>query len=395
MPPTYQKTHPWLTFRLDLRQLPWSFWLMLGEAVSKCEHLAGVPLDRETAESLERLYLARGALATTAIEGNTLTEAEAHRRIEHKLKLPRSKEYLGIEIDNIVRVHQQVVAELVGKGALAVTPEMLLHFNGEILRGLEVEEGVLPGKLRNYSVGVADYRAAPAKDLPVLLESLCRWLNEAWIAPVDLPSMDSQNLRRMEAILKAVLAHLYLAWIHPFGDGNGRTARMLEFTILACAGVPVPAAHLLSNHYNETRSDYYRQLSRASKSGGDLAPFLAYAVTGFVDQLRQQIEVVRQRQLEMFWQQHVHRMLGDSETGRRRRYLVLDLSEAGKPIRKSKLPEVSVRVLRHYARRSDRTIDRDVAELEQMLLIRRDDGGYVANRSIVEAYLPKTATPNP
>jgi Fic family protein len=84
------------------------------------------------------------------------------------------------------------------------------------------------------------------------------------------------------AILKAVVAHLYLAWIHPFGDGNGRTARLVEFQILLSSGVPSPAAHLLSNHYNQTRSEYYRQLDRASKSGGELAPFIEYGARGFV-----------------------------------------------------------------------------------------------------------------
>lgn len=57
----------------------------------------------------------------------------------------------------------------------------------------------------------------------------------------------------MYAIFKAVVAHLYLAWIHPVGDGNGRTARLVEFQILLSSGVPSPAAHLLSNHYNQTR----------------------------------------------------------------------------------------------------------------------------------------------
>jgi Fic family protein len=40
------------------------------------------------------------------------------------------------------------------------------------------------------------------------------------------------------AILKAILAHLCLAWIHPFGDGNGRTARLVEFQILIFPGCP-------------------------------------------------------------------------------------------------------------------------------------------------------------
>ncbi|WP_433223897.1 Fic family protein [Dactylosporangium sp. CS-047395] len=46
------------------------------------------------------------------------------------------------------------------------------------------------------------------------------------------------------AMIKAMLAHLYLAWIHPFGDGNGRTARLIESQLLLQAGVPVPAANV-------------------------------------------------------------------------------------------------------------------------------------------------------
>ncbi len=80
------------------------------------------------------------------------------------------------------------------------------------------------------------------------------------------------------------MAHLYIAWIHPFGDGNGRTARFLEVKILLRAGIPTVAAHLLSNHYNATRSAYYRQLQRASASGGYVAPFIQYALQGFIDE---------------------------------------------------------------------------------------------------------------
>src|SRR6266436_58210 len=71
---TFERTHSWISFRIDLRQARPQLWLLLGEAASKCEHIAGVPLRPATAQSLHQLYLAKGALATTAIEGNTLTE---------------------------------------------------------------------------------------------------------------------------------------------------------------------------------------------------------------------------------------------------------------------------------------------------------------------------------
>ncbi|CED92167.1 Fido domain [Actinomyces succiniciruminis] len=64
------------------------------------------------------------------------------------------------------------------------------------------------------------------------------------------------------AFILATLAHLHLTWIHPFGDGNGRMSRLLEFELLIRAGVPVPAAHLLSDHYNKTRDMYYSILEQ-------------------------------------------------------------------------------------------------------------------------------------
>ena len=44
-------------------------------------------------------------------------------------------------------------------------------------------------------------------------------------------------------LLRAIVAHLYIAWIHPFGDGNGRTARLVEADLLARFGVPEISCH--------------------------------------------------------------------------------------------------------------------------------------------------------
>ena len=101
---TFQKTHPWINFRPDLRQADYTLWIQLGEAQAKCEQVAGVPLLPGVAENLHQVFLAKGALATTAIEGNTLTEEDALKLIKGELDLPPSKEYLGQEIQNIIDV---------------------------------------------------------------------------------------------------------------------------------------------------------------------------------------------------------------------------------------------------------------------------------------------------
>jgi Fic family protein len=385
MPLKSEKTHPWLRFALDLSHAPFELWLLGGEAVSKCEHLAGVALGPEAAAELMKVYLAKGALATTAIEGNTLSEAEARKRVDGIKDLPPSKAYLGIEIDNIIAASNSILEQCRSGTTPTLDVELIKQFNARVLANLQLDPEVRPGEIRTHSVGVADYRGAPAEDCQVLLEHLCRWLREPWV--VGIKDYPPQDQRRLDAILKAIVSHVYIAWIHPFGDGNGRTARLLEFFILATGGVPFPAAHLLSNHYNETRADYYRQLSLASKSGGDAIPFIVYALRGFVDQLRAQIDVVREEQLNAFWRNYVHQELGDTDTGRRRRYLVEDLGGQKDGVLRAKLIDVSVRVYKQYQGR-EKTAQRDLAELEKRRLIRRQDDRYFANKELVLAYLP-------
>jgi hypothetical protein len=117
--------------------------------------------------------------------------------------------------------------------------------------------------------------------------------------------------------------------------------------------VPTPAAHLLSNHYNQTRTEYYRQLDRASKSGGNLLPFIEYAVNGFVDGLKDQLEIIREQQLDEARQNHVHEAFRGktSPADVRKRNLVLDLAKLDDLIPKLRLPEISTRIAAAYARK--------------------------------------------
>ena len=139
-----------------------------------------------------------------------------------------------------------------------------------------------PGQIPHHRVAVGGYQGAPRGDCAYLLDRLCGWLEQNQ-APEAGTFFDPADHRVAISLLRAVLAHLYLAWIHPFGDGNERTARLVEFMLLACSGVPAPAAHLLSNHYHQTRTEYFRQLdrsSRANAASGAPVEFVCYALQG-------------------------------------------------------------------------------------------------------------------
>jgi Fic family protein len=382
---TFEQTHPWISYRVDFSKPNPEFWLDLGEAASKCEHIARVPLRPETALKLHQLYLAKGAAASTAIEGNTLSEAEVLEAVEGKLQVPKSKEYQKQEVENIIGVCRSIAEELKAGTLPSLTPEIIKRYNREVLKELPKEhEEEIPGEIRTYSVLVGNvYRGAPDVDCDFLLERLCEWLNGS-----DFEPLPGREL--IYAIIKAVIAHLYLAWIHPFGNGNGRTARLLEFHILLKAGVPSPAAHLLSNHYNQTREEYYRQLNHASKSGGDIMPFLRYAVQGFVDGLKGQLDYIWNQQWDLAWENYVHDLFRakSGATNKRQRDLALDLGSVDDWIEISKITEFTPRLAKAYAGKTGKTVQRDLNMLATHHLVYRDGRKIKANRELILAFLP-------
>lgn len=385
---SYRKSHPWIAFHVDLRKAPPDFWIMLGECHSKCEHLAGVPLSPEINRYMHQVYLAKGVAATTAIEGNTLSEKQVLEHIEGTLKLAPSQEYLKKEIDNIVEGCNLILREIEAGTQPPVDVGRIKRLNKIVLKGLALADSqAVPGEIRKHSVGAGRYRGAPARDCEFLLERLTEWLNGP-----DFVGKPGTEI--MFSILKAVLAHVYIAWIHPFGDGNGRTARLLEVQILLSSGVPSPAAQLLSNHYNRTRTEYYRHLDIARN---DLIAFLSYAIQGFRDELREQISTVRDQQWEIAWINHVHKTFQGLKgfPHDRRKRLALDLSKSEEPVPFNKLTELSARVALDYKDRTYRTLLRDVKALEKMNLLKRnEDGRWEAKIETILSFLPVRANNN-
>lgn len=384
----YMKSHPWISFQLDLKGASWEFWNHIGEAHSKCRHLARTPLPPEMAREMERVYLAKGAQASAAIEGNSLNEEQAMAAVEKRLEVPESQEYLKQELDNVIEALAAIEKEVHETGSFDLSPESLRTLNRKVLEGLELEDHVVPGEFRTQGILVGTvYRGAPAQDCEYLVQTMCDWLN----GPDFRRDGGDHAKNFLFAVLKAVAAHVYIAWIHPFGDGNGRTARLVEFGILAAAGVPSVAAHLLSNHYNQTRTNYYRQLENASKSGGDLNPLLAYAAKGFVDQLQQQLNSVHAWIFEATWTNHVHSLFTDSTaTAKRQRDLVLALPFDGF-VPRAKLTGLTPGLAEAYASKKSKTVTRDLNALEQLGLIERSPAGYRARREIMLSFMPRVA----
>ncbi len=373
--------YSWINFIINLEKLPWHTWIKLGECAAKCNQIKSIPLKPNIKEQLHLIYLAKGAHATTAIEGNTLSEEQVKDLLEKKLTLPPSKQYLEQEVNNIIEACNKIAIEI-SRGALGtISIEQICHYNSDVLKGnLPHDEAVLTGQVRTHNVVVGNiYRAPPAEDARWLLEKFCDWMNGGDFINEQLPLHF--------AIIKSIAAHLYIAWIHPFGDGNGRVARLLEFMILLNSGVPSPAAHLLSSHYNMTRAEYYRQLDKASRIG-DPTEFFTYAIEGFLDGLQEQLQYIQEHIVSVCWRDYIYEMFSkqhSNNTIKRRRELAIRISEQGEPVDKN---SILLLMRKEYRDKTERTISRDLNELEKMRLIIRKKSMYAANKDLILQFLP-------
>ncbi len=376
-------SHPWINFTVRMDRMHPKLWILLGECASKIAHMNGTPLMPAVAEEMRIAYLARGVMSTAAIEGNTLTVEQVEKRMAGKLALPPSQEYLGREIDNLQRAYDLVADGLSDETRCDVTEAEVVEFKRTILDGLTLEDGVRGGEYTARPHGVGGYRAPSPQEIRELMPKLVEWINgEQWY-------QDELGNPLALQILRAIIAHLYIAWIHPFGDGNGRTARMLEADILARAGVPAISYHLLSTHYNQTRSDYYRVLSETSAApeGNPLA-FVAYALQGLVDGLRQQIASVKEQHRTVVWRDYVHDALrGDTPKFQRLRRLAIDLAGSPTPVKTDDLWLISRRVAAAYQGKTAKTVTRDIHELSARKLIIRRAGGWLANLATLQQFV--------
>jgi len=359
---------------------------MLGECDAYVSALTDIPLKPEHRDKRLRISLIKGAQATTAIEGNTLSQEEIEK-LDEGWKLPPSKEYLEIEVKNILGAFNELLREIVVNGTVRiVTPDLIKEFHKMIGQNLGAHFDAIPGKFRDDNRVVGTYLAPDYNFVPELIDKLCEWLKR------EFHYSDGQNFHT--SVLQAIITHVYIEWIHPFGDGNGRTGRLLEFYVLLRTGLPNIVSHILSNFYNQTRQEYYRQLDQARKKS-NLTGFLKYAVQGFRDGLRENLSVIQESQFIIFWQNYIYEAFSDikytkREAFKRKRDLILDM-----PINQEfdvdQIIDLTPGVARKYANVNRATVLRDLKELQNLNLLSKVGRKYTANTKILKAMMPSHA----
>jgi Fic family protein len=206
-----------------------------------------------------------------------------------------------------------------------------------------------------------------------------RWLNEgpvlAW-----------------PPVARAIGAHFYFISIHPFGDGNGRTARAIESFLLYQAKVNAVGFYSLSNFYYRRRPEYIEMLDFVRfQSGGNLTPFVTFAAGGLVEEL----ETVRDELLaevtliayrDFVRERFEHMPDRSTKVRDRMQEFVLGLSR--EPIGVKELLAGKSLLSLPYRTLSQKTMTRDIDVLEEEGLILRS-GDYIRpNLEVMDQFKP-------
>ena len=215
---------------------------------------------------------------STMIEGNRLTLKEATQVIKEHQHFPGrerdEKEVLGYykALDEI---------EAVASSKSKITERHIQRIHALVMKGGRTKLKATPYRdgqnvIRDSQTREIVYLPPEAKDVPLLMKDLVIWLEET---KEDLP-----------APIRAGMAHYQFATIHPYYDGNGRTARLLATLILYIGGYDLKGFYSLEEYYGRNLPEYYKALAIGPSHNyymgrveADLSSWLEYFCSGMAD----------------------------------------------------------------------------------------------------------------
>jgi len=214
------------------------------------------------------------AHSSTSIEGNKLNMEEVKALSEGKEVVATQKDkkevinYLKAidsipEYANKKTVNKQLffkIHKTIAEGTLKDNKNAGVFRKQQVIVGKRVFDGT------GFKQAV-EYMPPDTKDVPQLVEKFLDWLN-------------SDKAKKVNPVLLAGIVHYEVARIHPFIDGNGRTARLMAALILYKSGFDHRRFFAIDDYYNEDRPSYYDALKTVQKAKGDITEWLEYFTDG-------------------------------------------------------------------------------------------------------------------
>lgn len=375
----YEETITWLTFQAKLRQASPTFWLLLGDLSAGLRHLNGIPLAAAEARSVERDLVVHGVHARLALDGLLVPSETVRQRIPARGKSTPAGAGRQ-EVEAYLGSLQPPTPPEAGAVPSSPGAEDLKRLHRSVMEASAEEER--QGHWRVLPTGGRPWEGVPPEVAGLFAEELCDWLKSDELAA---PAPDDTAAY---AVIRMLLAELYLAWIRPFAAGHFRVSGAFGAAILRHAGMDATAVHLLSSAMHRHAGEFQRHVQHASEGPADPTPFVAFALRGMTEVLHETHARVRDLQMRGQWRAQLLELFqeGNDEPTRRQRQVLLDLATTDRPVPLNRLSSLSPILAKLYAGVSEKTLRRDVDALLGAGVLQRDADGLRVDLSNVLAF---------
>lgn len=237
--------------------------------------LEAATLSQEWLEKMQNKVLVLEAHHTTHIEGTQLT-------LEESEQLWQGQHLVDVNPDDareLLNYRQafELVSNYVGDGE-PITEGLIREIHKRLVQGVR-GDSARPGVYRNIQNYVVNsktkeviYTPPPVYEILHMMQALVDWLNQE---------------EDIHPVLISGIAQFQLVHIHPFLDGNGRTARLLATLCLYRKGYDFKKLFTISEYYDRNRSDYYKAIQSVRENDMDMTQWLEYFSAGLAIQLRE------------------------------------------------------------------------------------------------------------
>ncbi len=269
----YQKPAAWIRYN------PLALFDVLTDAKAAVMALTSIPYQKSWAEEFQKVQLKHEVAGTSRIEGADFTERELDAALLDETPaeaLSRSQRQARSAVNTY-----RWIANL--PDARSVDCDLVREIHRRIVTGCD-DDHCPPGQLRasdqNVIFGAPRHRSVEGG-------------TDCEIAFVDLCDAVEREFRAHDLLIQSLAFHYHLGAMHPFLDGNGRTARAVQALLLQRAGLRDEIFIAMSNYYYDEKTGYLSVLSETAANDHDLTPFLIFGLKGIAAQCRRLLDEIR------------------------------------------------------------------------------------------------------
>jgi Fic family protein len=275
----------------------------LIEANAAILALTEIPYQRSWADRLQQLQLKREVAGTSRIEGAQFTDKELEAALQQTPESleTRSQKQASAAVDTY-----RWIARL--PPDRPIDEALIREVHRRLVTGCDDDHcppGEFRGRDQNVTFGAPRHRGVEGG--PPCAEAVRR-----------LAEASRTVFREHDRLIQALALHYHFAAMHPFLDGNGRSARALEALMLQRLGLRDTLFIAMSNYYYEEKNAYLQALSEARSGGHDLTPFLLFALKGIERQCRSLMAEIRFQVKKALYRNTVTDLFGRLKSPRKR-----------------------------------------------------------------------------